>query len=125
MNPIIKSTLTVVACLSVVQLCAQAKDNFSDQYLAYRSSGNSEVIRLKNNSDKPVIIFAGPKDELSNPKPRQKAYEAHSTNTIYVSMNEVVCIINEDEKPVSCEDVKAGIVEMEVTANGNKIVARE
>lgn len=86
--------------------------------------GNSVAIELKNLSEKSVSIFVGRRDELKNPEPKQKAYGGLSTNTIYASINEVVCIIGDQGKPTSCTNVKTGITEMEVNSAGNVITGK-
>ena len=86
--------------------------------------GHAVAVELKNLSEKSVTIFAGRRDELKNPKAKQKVYGGLSTNTLYVSVNEVVCIISPQEKPGSCANVKTGTTKMEVNAAGTVITAK-
>jgi hypothetical protein len=86
--------------------------------------GNSVAIELKNLCEKSVTIFAGRRADLKAPKAKQKVYGGLSTNTLYVSVNEVVCIINAQEKPTSCVDVKAGKAQMEVNTAGTVITTK-
>lgn len=86
--------------------------------------GNSVAIELKNLCEKDVRIFAGRRDELKNPKPKEKVFGGLSTNTIYASVNEIVCIINTQGKPTACTNVKAGITEIEVNSPGTVITGK-
>ncbi len=85
---------------------------------------NSVAIELKNTGEHNVTIFAGPKTELKNTKAKQKVYGGLSTNTVYVSINEVVCIIDAAGQATSCADAHQGVTKMEVNKSGTVITAK-
>jgi hypothetical protein len=123
MKSVIKAMLTTAILLAVVNVYSQAGAKRVSK--STTTPGTSVALSLKNMSDNKVTIFAGPRDELSNPKTRQKVYEGQSTNTVYASVNEVVCILGADGKPVSCIDVMPNAEELEVDNSGTKISSRE
>ncbi len=113
--------LITISALNSFGLVGSTQFNKRPVKMCVGSSGTTVAMGLKNLCQKPVIIYAGPKDELTNPGPREKVYEGLSTNTIYVSINEVVCIMHESGKPVACVDVMAGEAEMEIDGSGTAI----
>ena len=120
----IKSMLLVLIAISALNSFGQVgSTGFNKRPVKMNtgSSGTTVAIGLKNLCEKPVIVYVGPKDELTKPAPRQKVYEGLSNNTIYVSINEVVCIMHESGKPVACVDVMAGEAEMEIDESGTAI----
>jgi hypothetical protein len=121
----LKSTVMVVISLSVLSVCGQSNYDQHKFKPINKSSGTSEAIGLKNLCEKPVLIFAGPKEELDKPQARQKSYEGLSTNTIYVSTTEVVCIMHQSGRPIACADVMAGSAEMEIDEAGTAITVKE
>ena len=128
MKASLKSTLIAIVSLSLLHVNAQTSSNNVSKPMIKRSmtsSGTSVAIGLKNLSDKSVTIYAGPKEDLEKPEARQKVYEARGTNTIYVSINEVVCIMHEGGKPISCADVVPGAAEMEIDGAGNSITVKQ
>ena len=124
----IKSTLLVLITISAINSFGQVGAtgfNKRPVKMTSGSTGTTVAVGLKNLSPKQVIIYTGPKDELIKPEPRQKAYEGQSTNTIYVSINEVVCIMHESGKPVACIDVMPGQAKMEIDESGTAISAKQ
>jgi len=124
MKTSLKSIFMVALSLAIMHIYGQESFSTRTAKKTTNLSGTSVAIALKNLSQRPVIIFAGPKEELTKPGPRQKVYEALSTNTIYVSTNEVVCIMHESGKPVACADVMAGTAEMEIDESGSIITLK-
>jgi hypothetical protein len=123
MKTILKAIFSVVVLLMLGQAYGQGSKAKEPVKQTTRSN-TSIAIQLKNRCEKDVIIFVGRRDELKNPKAKQKVYGGLSTNTIYASINEVVCIITPQEKATSCTNVKAGITEMEVNSSGTVITSK-
>lgn len=84
--------------------------------------GKEVTVTLKNLSEGTIAIFAGPKDELKN-LTKKKTVGGLSKNTLYVRVNEVVCILN-GEKTVSCASIQANTTALEINSSGNAIVAK-
>ena len=120
----IKAKLTAVVLLAVMFVYGQA-GGVKRVPKSSSAPGASVVLNLKNLSDNKVTVFAGPKEELTSPKTRQKAYEGQSTNTVYASVNEVVCILGADDKPVSCIDVMPNAEELEIDNKGTTISVKQ
>ena len=84
--------------------------------------GKEVTVTLKNLSEGTIAIFAGPKDELKN-LTMKKTVGGLSKNTLYVRVNEVVCILN-GEKTVSCAAIHANTTLLEINSSGNGVVAK-
>ncbi|MCW5908569.1 MAG: hypothetical protein KIS94_11970 [Chitinophagales bacterium] len=82
------------------------------------STNQERAITVKNNSEKGVAIFAGPKENIR--EPRVQTFGGLSTNKVYVSPNDVVCLMTDDKKPIACTIVKAEttVVEINTSATG-------
>jgi hypothetical protein len=121
-----KSTLKAIFTMSILLMLTNAfcQGTGANAPMKKAAIGNSVAIELKNLCEKDVRIFAGRRDELKNPKSKEKVYGGLSTNTIYASVNEVVCIINDQGKPTSCTNVKTGVTEVEVNKSGTVITGK-
>src|ERR1019366_1448836 len=70
------------------------------------------TITMKNGAERPVLYFAGPKEEVR--KPRVQTIGGLGKTTLYVQSNDVVCLLNNDAKPVACTFLKPGTTSVEV-----------
>jgi hypothetical protein len=84
--------------------------------------GKEVTVTLKNLSEGTIAIFAGPKDELKNTL-KKKTVGGLSKNTLYLHVNEVVCILNSD-KIVSCVAIQGTTTLLEINSSGNVITAK-
>ena len=84
--------------------------------------GKEVTLTLKNLSEGSIAIFAGPKDELKNTL-KKKTVGGLSKNTLYLHVNEVVCILNAD-KIVSCVAIQGTTTLLEINSSGNVITAK-
>ncbi len=84
--------------------------------------GKEVTVILKNLSEGTIAVFAGPKEELKNTL-KKKTVGGLSKNTLYVRVNEVVCILN-GEKTVSCAVIKESTTLLEINSSGNGITAK-
>ena len=85
--------------------------------------GKEIIVTFKNTCDRPIAIFAGPKENLR--EPRLQTFGGLSTNNkLYVKENEVVCLMTEDKKPKACVILKPGITIVEVNVSANGISAK-
>ena len=80
------------------------------------------VITLRNTSEKPVPVFAGPKEGIRNPK--IKAIGGLSKNTLYLEVNDVVCLMTNEMKAVACTNIKPGISSVEINTSATTISAK-
>lgn len=84
--------------------------------------GKEVQVTLRNLSEGTVPIFAGPKEELKEVTKR-KTVGGLSKNTLYLRVNEVVCIVK-GEKTVSCAAIKATTTLLEINSSATEIVAK-
>ena len=124
MKSVIKAKLTTVILLSVMIVYGQA-GGAKKISKSNSSPGTSVGLSLKNLSDKKVTVFAGPRNELASPKTRERVYDGQSINTVYASVNEVVCILSTDDKPISCIDVMPNAEELEIDNSGTNISVKQ
>jgi hypothetical protein len=89
---------------------------------AVAANSNEVVITLRNTSEKPVPVFAGPKEGIRNPK--IKAIGGLSKNTLYLEVNDVVCLMTNDLKPVACTNIKAGVNSVEINTSATTVTAK-
>jgi hypothetical protein len=83
---------------------------------------NEVVVTLKNTSELPVPVFAGPKEEIRNPKIR--AVGGLSKNTLYLEVNDVVCLMTREMKPVACTHISAGVSTVEINSSATTISSK-
>jgi hypothetical protein len=84
--------------------------------------GKEIQVTLKNLAEGTVSVFAGPKEDLKN-KTKRKTVGGLGTNTLYVRINEVVCIMN-GQKTVSCTAVKATTKLLEINSSALAITEK-
>ena len=80
------------------------------------------VITLHNAAEKSVAVFAGPKEELKEPK--LNVVGGLSRNTLYLKENDAVCLMSVDKRPVACTIIKPGITVVEVNVSANAISSK-
>ena len=80
------------------------------------------TVTLKNLAETNVAVFAGEKEGIRDPKLR--VLGGRSTNVIYLKTGDVVCIMTEDKKALSCADIKAATTIVEVNSSGTVITSR-
>lgn len=85
--------------------------------------GKEVIITLKNSSERPIAIFAGPKEGIREPKVFTYG-GLSSNNKLYVHENEVVCLMTVDKRPIACTSIKPGITSVEVNSSANGISSR-
>ena len=103
---------------------ASTKQNTPAKKQAAPVSNKQITITLKNLAEKSVVVFAGPKVEIKNPKPRLKTLGGLSKNTVYVKVSDVVCLMNVQDKPTACTDIKLTTTLVEINASANGITAK-
>ena len=87
------------------------------------SPGKEMVIDFVNTCEKPVAIFAGPKENIRNP--RIETYGGLSRyQKFYLRENEVVCLMALDKRPTACTVIKPGVTTVEVNKTANGILCR-
>ena len=84
--------------------------------------GKEVTISLKNTAEKPIVIFAGPKENIREPK--INTYGGLSMNKLYLHENEVVCLMTNEKKPMACTMIKPGITSVEINTSANSISGR-
>ncbi len=80
------------------------------------------TVTLKNLAEANVAVYAGDKEGIRAPKVR--VLGGRSTNVIYLKTGDVVCIVNDSKKAVSCAEIKAGTTTVEVNASGTVVTSR-
>ncbi len=123
MNAHFKVILTSIAILAIT-LHAHSQTSMKTPIAKATGGGKAIAVAIQNLSSKEVIVFAGPKDEVSKPEARQKSYAGLSTNTLYVSINEQVCIVS-NGKAESCITVSPEISKLVINNAGTAINKKE
>ena len=123
MNTHFKVILTALAILAIT-LPAHSQTSMKTPVAKATGGGKAIAVAIQNLSSKEVIVFAGPIDEVSKPEARQKTYAGLSTNTLYVSINEQVCIVN-GGKTASCITVSPEISKLVINAVGTAISKKD
>jgi hypothetical protein len=77
------------------------------------------TVKLTSKCEKDVMIYAGPKTNLRDPKQRQIG--GLSVNMLYLKTGDVVCIMDAKKKPFSCINVTKASTKMEVNPAGTNI----
>ena len=85
-------------------------------------AGKPMIITLHNASEKSMAVFAGPKEELKEPK--VKVVGGLSNNILYLKENDAVCLLTVDKRPAACTIIKAGVSTVEVNVSGNAISSK-
>ncbi len=84
--------------------------------------GKEVTIVVKNTCEKSVAVFAGPRENIKEPK--LNAYGGLSTNKVYIHENDVVCLMTSDKKPVACTVIKPGMTTVEVNTSGTGVMGK-
>ncbi|MFN8285855.1 MAG: hypothetical protein U0V74_03825 [Chitinophagales bacterium] len=84
--------------------------------------GREVTIVVKNTCEKGVAVFAGPRENIKEPK--LNAYGGLSTNKVYIHENDVVCLMTSDKKPVACTVIKPGMTTVEVNTSGTGVMGK-
>jgi len=85
-------------------------------------SGKPMIITLHNASEKSVAIFAGPKEEIKEPK--INVVGGSSKNILYLKENDAVCLMTVDKRPSACTIIKAGVNIVEINVSANAITSK-
>ncbi|MBL0308546.1 MAG: hypothetical protein IPP77_02300 [Bacteroidetes bacterium] len=81
------------------------------------------TITIRNKAEKPVAIFAGPKEGIRDPK--VQTLGGMSLNKLYLRESEVVCLMDMAErKPTACAVIKAGMTTIEVNPSGTTLQSK-
>lgn len=89
---------------------------------AANTAGKEITIVLRNGAEKSVAVFAGPKDQLKEPK--ITVVGGLSKNNLYLKENDAVCLMTVDKRPVACTIIKPGVTTVEVNASANGITSK-
>ncbi len=84
--------------------------------------GKEVTITLRNTSERPLAVFAGPKEGIRNPK--VMAVGGISLNKLYLRENEVVCLVTVDKRPVACTVIKPGVTTVEINSAGTTVTSK-
>ncbi len=80
------------------------------------------IITLHNAAEKSVAVFAGAKEEIKDPK--ISVVGGLSRNTLYLMVNDAVCLMTVDKRPVACVIIKPGVTTVEVNVSANAISSK-
>ena len=123
-----KTVLKFSVCLMLstvgsLTIKAQAIASLSSAVPISKPAANTEMtITLKNSAERPVIIFAGPREGIRDPK--VQTYGGLSKNTLYLQTNDVVCLMDNEPKAVACTVVKAGVSSVEINSSATTIASK-
>ena len=94
----------------------------ADKPAAPANTGTPVMITIKNGSERPMVVFAGPKEEIRNP--RVQTYGGLSKNSVSLLTTDVVCLMTNDYKPTACTNIKPGATTIEINTSGNAISSK-
>ena len=81
------------------------------------------TVKLKSKCEKEVMVFAGPKNSLRDPRFKQREVGGLSVNTFYLKTGDVVCILDNKKQPLSCVNVTKATQNLEINFSGTAIAA--
>jgi hypothetical protein len=81
------------------------------------------TVKLTNKCEKELMIYAGPKSNLRDPKQRQVG--GLSTNMLYLKTGDVVCIMDAKKKPFACVNITKATTRLEINLSGTVISASQ
>lgn len=81
--------------------------------------GKEVTITVKNTCEKGVAVFAGPREQIREPK--LSTYGGLSTNKVYIHENDVVCLMTDEKKPIACTVIKPGMTTVEVNTSATGV----
>lgn len=113
------SKMISIAILTIIfRYSSMAQNVLASNEKPTASTNQEKAITIKNNSEKGIAIFAGPKENIR--EPRLHTFGGLSTNKVYVAPNDVVCLMTDDKKPIACTIIKpeTTIVEINSSATG-------
>lgn len=79
-------------------------------------------VTVKNSSERSIAIFAGPKEEIRDP--RLRTYGGLSSNSVYVRPNDVVCLMSGEKKPIACTIIKSETTVVEVNSSATAVTGK-
>ncbi len=79
-------------------------------------------VTVKNSSERSIAIFAGPKEEIRDP--RLRTYGGLSSNSVYVKPNDVVCLMSGEKKPIACTIIKPETTVVEVNSSATAVTGK-
>lgn len=94
----------------------------TEQQTAPKPLGKEVKLQLINDGLGQIIVFAGPREEIRNPK--VNTYGGLSTNTLYLREGEVVCLMTSDMKMKSCSVIKEGMKELHINTSATTITPK-
>jgi hypothetical protein len=77
------------------------------------------TVKLTSKCEKDLMIYAGPKDKLRDPKQREVG--GLSVNTLYLKTGDVICIMDAKKKPTSCINVTKETPALQINSAGTAI----
>ena len=81
--------------------------------------GKEVTITLTNEGRGAVPVFAGNRIDVRNPK--LQSVGGLSKNTLYLRVNDVVCIMTPEKKMVACAEIKPSTVKLSINSSATEI----
>ncbi len=126
MKATIKIIVAVALLVACQQLNAQSKSKSSSKAPVKKAvvpaPGKEVTVTVKNLAEKNIALFAGNREGLKDPSIKELG--GHSTNTLYLRVNDVACIMDDKKKPKSCAEIKATTTMLEVNSSGTVVLAK-
>ena len=86
--------------------------------------GKEVVIAFRNTCERPVGIFAGPKEGIREPKITTFG-GLSNYQKLYLHENDVVCLMKLDKQPSACTVIKPGVTSVEVNSSATAIAGKQ
>lgn len=127
MKTTLKLTLLFIALIfTMQQVNAQSKSKSTSKAPAKKAvvpaPGKEVTLTIKNQAEKNIALFSGSRDGLKDPAIKELG--GRSTNTLYLRVNDVACIMDDKKKPKSCAEIKATSTALEINSSGTVITVK-
>jgi hypothetical protein len=116
-----KKGLAILCALTASALAAYSQ-NPAPNNSSTTPVNQEKTVIVKNTSEKSIAVFAGPKEGIR--EPRLNTYGGLSSNKVYVKVNDVVCLMTDDKKPIACAIVKPETTSVEVNVSATGVTAK-
>jgi hypothetical protein len=114
------SALQVQGQTTAKKPVVKTKTTKSKSSSSTKTIGAPVTVKLTSKCEKDIMIYAGPKTNLRNPK--QREIGGLSVNNLYLKTGDVVCIMDAKKKPKACMNITKATTTLQINPSGTAIV---
>lgn len=113
-----KNIIATACAVSAAVVTCYGQELVASNETPAAAANQEKTVVIKNTSEKSIAVFAGPKEGIR--EPRLNTYGGLSSNKVYVKPSDVVCLMNDEKKPIACAIIKpeTTVVEVNTSATG-------